>query len=418
MSDFVGKTIGEYQLLEIIAESDETLVFKAFQPKMNRYVAFNVLKPHVARVEASAQRFLQAAQLAAQMGHPNILPVYDSGQAEGVVYSVSPLIEGGTLRGNLAWFHDLNQALGLFRQLTAGLEYIHSQGYVHGNLKSSNTLMDVQRRPLLSEFGMAQPLSAAPDPYLSPEQVQGGMVDRRTDVYALGILLYEVLVGQTPPPGMVASPRARRPDLPEAIERVYLRAVAQSPDQRFQSVGEFQTALVTALQAPAPAPPPQPAYQPPPPSVSQTVSVESQKEGTNWLAIILGVLLVGALCVGGFFGVRYLLGARGTETAEPLPTQPPGVTVIVPTVVLPTQPPPDRPTRPPQEPPTEPPQEPPTEEPPIEEPPEAVQPLPPGENPPGDQPELPDVCGSVGMAGAIAVLGIAMGSSKRRRKAG
>jgi serine/threonine protein kinase len=168
-----------------------------------------------------------------------------------MVYSVYPLIEGCTLQDNLAWFHDLNQALGLFSQLTAGLEYLHNQGYVHGNLKSSNTFMDPQRKPLLSEFGVARLPTSVPDPYKSPEEVQGGVIDRRTDIYAMGVLLYEVLVGELPPPGIVVSPRARRPDLPEAVERVVLKAMAQNPDQRYQSASEFQAALQSAVQMPA-----------------------------------------------------------------------------------------------------------------------------------------------------------------------
>ena len=174
--------------------------------------------------------------------------------------------------------------LNLIGHITSALEYIHTQGYIHGNLKSSNTYLDFQRNPLLSGIGATLTSAAVPDAYVSPEQAQGSIVDKRSDVYALGVLVYELLVGETPPPGMVVSLRSKRPDLSESIERVILKAMAQNPDQRFQSAAEFQNALQIAVQSPlqAGAFPVTPA-----PAVSQNVQV-SQPKGTNWTAIILG----------------------------------------------------------------------------------------------------------------------------------
>jgi serine/threonine-protein kinase len=239
------------------------------------------------------------------------------------------------------------------------------------------------------------------------------VVDARADVYALGVLLFEVLTGQAPPPGAVVSPRSRRPDLPEAVERVIFRAMAQNPEQRFQNVREMRDALEAALQAPVP--PPQPAYQQPQPtytptpSVSQSVTVERDKGGPNWLAIILGVLMVGALCLGAMLIVPGFLGAEETEQVGPPPTEPPpGVTVIVPTVVLPTQ---EPPTEPPEQPteapeqPTEPPEEP-------TEPPEQPTDEPPTEGPPGGG--LPEVCGSIGLI--VGGIGLVGANTFRRRR--
>jgi len=216
MSEYVGKTIGENRIVEMISEDENTITYKGFQSSTNRYVMVTVLKPHVARDAANVQRFLQSAQLAAQMHHPNILPVYDSGQAEGLTYRVTSFVEGGTLRDKLVWFQDTNAMLELIRQVTAGLQYIHTQGYIHGNLKASTTFLDAQRHPLLSNIGMTAMSGTAPDAYASPEQTQGSVVDKRSDVYALGVLVYEILVGETPPPGMVVSLRAKRPDLSES----------------------------------------------------------------------------------------------------------------------------------------------------------------------------------------------------------
>jgi len=385
MSEYLGKTIGEYQLVELAAEDENTMVFKGFQPSTNRYVLVTALKPHLARDTANTQRFLQAAQLAAQMHHPNILPVYDSGQAEGLIYRVTPFIEGGTLRENLGWFQEINAMLELVKQITAGLEYVHAQGYVHGNLKSSNTYLDAQRHPLLSNIGMTTMSGAAPDAYASPEQAQGGVVDKRSDVYALGVLVYEVLVGETPPPGLVVSLRAKRPDLPESIERVILKAMAQNPDQRFQSAAEFQTALQNAVQSPTQA---EPLPATPAPAVSQNVQV-SQPKGTNWTAIILGVLLLVVICGGfSFFVLPRLMEDQGTDVGQPTAIQP-----------LPTQP--------------LPPPEQPTEAPPVEPPPEQLPeqlPEEPSEPPSGG---LPDICGSIGGVGGLVLVSVLL--SKKRR---
>ena len=385
MSEYLGKTIGEYQLVELAAEDENTMVFKGFQPSTNNYVLVTALKPHVARDAASAQRFLQAAQLATQMHHPNILPVYASGQAEGLTYQVTPFVESGTLRKNMSFFQDTNAMLQLIKQVTAALEYIHTQGYVHGNLKSSNIYLDAQRSPLLSGIGTTTMSGAVPDAYASPEQTQGGVVDKRSDVYALGVLLYEVLVGATPPPGMVVSLRSKRPDLPESIERVILKAMAQNPDQRFQNATEFQTALQTAVQSPAQA---EALPASTAPGVSQNVQV-SQPKGTNWTAIILGVLLVAVVCGGfAFFVLPNLRDGQETEVLPPVAEQP-----------LPTQP--------------APPPEQPTEAPPVELPPEE----PPAQLPeePSESPdfELPEVCSSAGGAGALVLMSVLM--TKKRR---
>jgi serine/threonine protein kinase len=397
MSELSGRTIDGYQLIEPIDEGGAALVYRGFQPSMNRYVAIKVLKPHAARDAAAVQRFRQSAELIAQMQHPNILPVYDIGQTEGTIYRVSALAEGGTLRGDGAWFQDTAHAVALMKQLTAALEYIHARGYVHGNLKSSNVLLDAQRRPLLCDFGLVQLAGGAPNPYMSPEQVQGGAVDQRSDVYAQGVLIYEMLVGEPPLPGVVASLRGRRPDLPVAIERVVLKAMAQNPDQRFQSAAEFQTALEMAaappVQPPAPVREPAPTPAPAPaPTVSQSVQME-QPKGTNWAAIILGVLLLGLLSLAL---ILILPGLQNEEEAQPTP---PPVEV---TVEMPTQPPVEQPTAPPEQP-TLPPEQPPAEVP---------EQLP--EEPDDSGGGLPGICGSIPLAGGLVALSGVFAARRRR----
>ncbi len=407
----LGKTIGEYQIVEFIGETENAIIYKGFQPSMNRYLAVKVLKPGLARDAVAVQQFLQQANLAAQMRHPGILPVFDSGQVEGVVYQAAQYIETGTVRDRLGEFYNPAQALALINGITEGLEYIHAQGYVHGNLKPSNIFLDANRRPLLADFGVPQRAGATPTPYLAPEQLQGGVVDRHADVYAMGVLLFEMLAGEAPPAGMVVSIRARRPDLSQAVEQVILKALAQNPEQRFQTASEFRNALDVALRQPAqpvPAPAPMPAAAP---SVTYVQPAPPQKQ-TNWLAIVLGVLLVGALCVGGFFVMRWLLGDQDTGEA----TQPP----IQVTVELPTREP--KPTKPPK--PTDVPPEPTQPPAPTEVPPEPTQP--PEEGPAPTQPPgggeggigdiLDQICGSAGIAGAVIVFGGASSLKKRKKR--
>ncbi len=352
MSDFLGKTIGEYQVIEVLDESGDTMVFKGFQPSMNRYVVLKILKPGIARNPIAVQQFMQQGELMARMQHPNILEVFSSGQEAGFFYRAERLAEGGTLQNHITLFRDMKQALDLFDEIVGAVNYIHAQGTIHGNLKPGKILMDARQCPLLADFGTPPSQTQMPSPYLAPEQVQGGAVDPRTDVYALGVLLFEVATGQAPPPGVVVSLRAHRPDLPQALEQVVLKAMAQNPDQRFQTAGEFLAMMQNALQGPAPVQPylyQQTPIATPMPMVSQSVTVEGEKGRTNWVALVLGTLLLSVLCIGGFLGFRYLTQEQRTDNGETVTILPPsGPTIIVPTVVFPTQE--ARPTQPPPEP--------------------------------------------------------------------
>jgi serine/threonine protein kinase len=392
-----GRSIGPYELVELIDETGSAMVYRAFQSAMSRYVALKMLKPHVARDAAAVQRFNQQGELMAQMQHPNLLAVYDMGQQEGVVYRVLRFAEGGSLEVHLGAYYNPRAALGLISGITEGLEYIHRQGYVHGNLKPSNVLLDEERRPLLTDFGLAAQSGAPPTPYMSPEQVQGGPVDRRSDVYALGVLLYEMLIGQPPPAGAAISVRALRPDLPERVEPVILKAVAPNPDHRYQSASEFRSALDAALRPTVP--PPQPVAAPAPAPAGAPAQQPETKRGPNWLAIILGGGLIVALIVLGLVVASQL----GDETTAPEPT---ATEVPVEETAVPTSPP--EPTPPPE--PEETPAEPPPEE--GETPPEPEQPPDEGEEG-GGSPDLP-ICGSTLFAGGLVLLGGALASGKGR----
>jgi serine/threonine protein kinase len=374
MSELTGKTIGQYQLIELISDSGEALLFKGFQPNMSRYVAIKVLE---SQDHTAIQAFNQQNEILARFQHPNILPIIDSGQAEGITYRILRYVEGGTLRSHLFDYYDLRKAFGFIEGIVEGLEQIHTQGFVHGNLEADNIFLDEGGRALLTDFGLPKTPGAPLTPYMSPEQTQGGIVDRRTDIYALGVLLYEMLTGETPPAGVVVSPRAKRPDLPETVEKVIFKAMAQNPDARFQSASEFRNALSASLQ---PVVPPQTSV--PQQQASQTlqpVPPPPVQKQTNWAAIILGILVVILVCGG----IGLLIGWWNNQDGEvpPEPTSPPAE--IVPT---------DAPPEPTEEPePTQPPEEPGVPENPIE--------------PPDGGTELPGICSSGGFAGGLFILG-------------
>ena len=387
MAGLIGKTIGDYQLAEMLDDAGDVVVFKGMQVSTKRSVAIKAVNLDEVKDTTAVQRFTQHAELAARMQHPNILPVLDSGQIENVGYLVTPYMQNRSVADQKSSYTDAHQVLGLFKALAPGLEYIYSRGSIHGNLQSKNIILDDNRQPLLTAFGVAFHPDTAPGSTNSPEQVQGGVVDQRTDIYALGVILYELLAGQVPTPGTTLNLQAVRPDLPPAVGQVILKATAQSPDQRFQNTGELLTAFTGSLQ-PAGEPTPAPTPAPPPPQPQAP-----PKKGFNWTGFILGVLVVVVLCLGAI-----VLGPIVMDALNP-PADP---GVEAPTAEMPIV---EEPTA---EPPTEAPPE--EEEPPPAETPQATLPVPPGGG------GLPEICNSLGLAGGI-VLGGGLVARRRRRRA-
>jgi len=322
MIDLTGQTIGQYQLVEQIHQGQNT-VYKGFQASMNRYVAVKVLNPAMAANPAFVQAFPQHMQRITALQHPNILPIYDYGQQGEVLYIVSQYVETGTLQDRLPPAFSPQQAQAMLNPIIEALDYAHPLGVEHGNIKPSNILINAQGQPLLADLGYIQGIDTGGEEniYLSPEQHQGAAPDPRSDVYALGILLYHMLVGEPPLTGAVASVRTRRPDLPEAIERVILTATAQVPEQRFQNPDQLRVAFNQALPPPAvTAPPPQAVPQQPasPPAPAQ----KSKQGGPSWLIFLVGGL-VAVCCLLGVLGVFFVGSDR--DTAEPTATPPPDV---------------------------------------------------------------------------------------------
>ncbi|MDX1675768.1 MAG: protein kinase, partial [Longimicrobiales bacterium] len=238
--------------------------------KHHRNVALKVLKPELAAV-VGADRFLAEIETTANLQHPHILPLFDSGEADGFLFYVMPYVEGDSLRERLQAEHQLpvEQALEIAEKVAAALQYAHEQGVVHRDIKPANILLS-RGEPLVADFGIALALSEAgggritetglslgTPHYMSPEQAAGERtLDKRSDVYALGCVLYEMLTGQPPYSGPTAQSVLGRiltgdPDpatkhrkaIPAHVDHAILRALEKIPADRFETADEFARAL-------------------------------------------------------------------------------------------------------------------------------------------------------------------------------
>ncbi len=260
----ISTTLGNYEIVSRIGKGGMATVYRARQVNMQRDVAIKIISADLAEDPQFMARFEREAQVIANLQHPRILPVHDFGHEGEIAYLVMRLIEGESLytrlrRGSLP----LRQASKYVDQVSEALDYAHSQGVIHRDLKPNNVLIDEWDNLYLMDFGLAKIVAASQSltqtgavlgtpAYMAPEQWRGEPVDARTDVYALGVILYEMVVGHTPfesdtpftlmykhcndaPP----SPRDTSPELPEAVEGVILKALAKQPEQRFQSAGEL-----------------------------------------------------------------------------------------------------------------------------------------------------------------------------------
>lgn len=273
MSNLSGRNLGPYRIMEQIGKGGMATVYKAYQPSVDRYVAIKVLPAHFAQDPTFVERFEREARTIARLEHPHILPVYDYGKADdGTTYIVMRYIEAGTLADLLAEsVLFLEEGFRIFIQIGEALAYAHAQGVVHRDMKPSNVLMDMHNQAFLTDFGLARIVEGdssltgsailGTPAYMAPEQGEGKPADERSDIYALGIMLYEMTTGRRPfeaetPMAVMLKhmteplplPRQINPALSPAIERVILKALAKTPAERFQTVDDMVRALQAAIQ--------------------------------------------------------------------------------------------------------------------------------------------------------------------------
>ncbi len=285
MFNLVGKTLGKYRLVEKLGQGGMAQVYKAYQPDLDRYVAIKILHPHLTGDEDFAERFRREARAVAALEHPHIVRVYDFDTDEDMAFLVMEHLEGTSLKSHLRDLDCREERMGLERvgrivgALADALDHAHRQGVVHRDLKPSNVLITTSGRPVLTDFGIARMVDATvvtesggtlgTPAYMSPEQGRGEPGDARSDIYALGVLLYQLCTGRVPfdadtPYAIILKhitaplppPRSICPELSESVERVILKALTKNPDDRFQSAGELGRALRTAIEAPEATLPP------------------------------------------------------------------------------------------------------------------------------------------------------------------
>ncbi len=283
--ELIGTTLGNHRIIAVLGQGGMARVYKAYQENLDREVAVKVLPPWYAADRSFVERFNLEARLVARLSHPNIVTVHDANEQNGHLYIVMQLVDGGTLKNRLDHLHrsgkimDLTEAVPIFTQLASALTYAHEQGVIHRDIKPVNVLMDRSGRPILSDFGIAKVLASTESnltrpgagvgtpEYMSPEQCQGGPVDGRADIYALGVMLFEALTGRPPFQGnnypalahshiyeMPPRPALLNPALTPAVEQIILTALMKSPQQRFQRADDMAKALQQTLVSQTPLP--------------------------------------------------------------------------------------------------------------------------------------------------------------------
>jgi len=277
----IGTVLGTCTLQRLIGLGGMGAVYLAQQSRPRRQVAVKVLLPMESltsnQLAAFLERFRRETDAAASLEHPNIMPVHEYGERDKLAYLVMPYISGGTLRDEMEREcpMPLAKVVNYLDQLAAALDCAHAHGVIHRDIKPANILMTQEGRLLLTDFGLVKVITEGQTPharltgegapvgtpdYMAPEQVIGNTVDGRSDLYSVGIILYQMITGTTPfqgeTPMQIASqhlqipppsPQILRPDLPVAAEQVILRALAKRPSDRYARVQDFAHAFRMAL---------------------------------------------------------------------------------------------------------------------------------------------------------------------------
>jgi serine/threonine protein kinase len=269
-----GENVGPYRIVEQLGQGGMASVYKAYHPALDRYVAMKVLHPAFMEDPNFLARFQREARVVAKLDHPNIVPIYDFAEHEGQPYLVMKYIQGETLKARLAKSPlGPNDGLKVIDAVGRGLSYAHSQGILHRDIKPSNVLLTQDGQIYLADFGLARIAQAGESTlsndmllgtpqYISPEQARGERdLDAGTDIYSFGVVIYEMVVGRVPfnadtPFSIVHDhiytplpmPRTINPKVPQAVERVLLKALAKDRADRYSTVADLVEGLHAALK--------------------------------------------------------------------------------------------------------------------------------------------------------------------------
>ena len=339
MTNLIGQSLGRYHILEQLGEGGMATVYKAFDTRLERNVAVKVILPQKQQSEKFLKRFEREAKALAQLSHPNIVKVLDYGEHEGMPYLVMEYLPGGTLKQKLGQPIPWQEAARSLAPITRALEYAHQQKIVHRDVKPSNILLTQSGEPMLSDFGVAKILEAeetvdltgtgvgvgTPE-YMAPEQGMGKVVDYRADIYALGVVFYELVTGRKPyradTPMAVMLKKMTDPlprpsqfvrDLPEAVENVLLKALARQPADRYLDMSLFAEALDKLAQGRLPKSIP---------SSLRPDHIPGKSLQWRWPLALGGIIIICLLTiVGGAVGLTRLVSSPNPKTQATQPAQ-------------------------------------------------------------------------------------------------
>jgi tetratricopeptide (TPR) repeat protein/predicted Ser/Thr protein kinase len=359
-----GENVGPYRIIEQLGQGGMATVFKAYHPALDRYVAIKVLHPAFKEDPNFLARFQREARIVAKLEHPHIVPVYDFSEHKGMAYLVMRYVEGKTLKAYLTGEPlPPERILEILKPVAEALAYAHEQGVLHRDIKPSNVMLTPEGGIFLTDFGLArmaqsgestlsQDMMIGTPQYMSPEQAKGEEVDERTDIYSLGVVLFEMLTGRVPfsadtPYAVIHDhiytplplPTTIKPDISPALERVVLKALAKEKDDRYQKVNDLamglEDAVLEAASGVAPAPEEEKAAEPAtvPSTVveAQPAAPEAEPSRRHWLIIggaVAALLLL--VCCAGLLLTSRARKAKGTPTpiarpeikATPFPGRP------------------------------------------------------------------------------------------------
>ena len=374
-----SKKFGRYEIREEIGRGGMATVYHAWDPRFEREVALKVLPREMLHDPQFRTRFEREAKTIAMLEHPAIVPVYDFGEEEGQPYFVMRFMAGGSLTNRMKnGPMTIQQVAHLFSRIAPALDEAHAKGIVHRDLKPGNILFDQYGEPYISDFGIAKIIATQANvtgsailgtpAYMSPEQAQGEGIDGRSDIYGLGVIIFELLSGKKPYIGdtpmsvvikQITEPvphiRDINPDLPPAIEAITEKAMAKDRTDRFQTVkalsealegvgrGEAvdleannQTVVSSTKTVAAKRTPPEKKVMPveqgekPGPGLGSPAPGPRKKTGMFWIGLGGGALLLCVVVVGGFFLLRgklpFLAARAATRTSMALNTE----TVVTP----------------------------------------------------------------------------------------
>lgn len=315
--------LGRYRLDELLGEGGFGQVWKGFDPELHRSVAIKVPRPDRVSTPERVERFVQEARRVAQLKHPGIVPIHDVGREDGLCFIISDLVDGRNLAEIIAGDRpDPHEAARLVSEVADILHHAHEQGFVHRDVKPSNILLGRDGRVFLADFGIAatveelseaQRTSAGTLAYMSPEQLAGEPVDARTDIFALGVVLHELLTGRKPYAAQSGEELRRErltgtsefrfdPSVPRGLQAVCRKCMATSPVDRFSSAREVAEALRRWMR-------------------------DQPRAAGRWLGFgVTLIVLLAALGSGVWFSLRQEETAERTDQVEQVreePVQPP-----------------------------------------------------------------------------------------------